>query len=386
MTRIAKSMADPRMTTTPESPRRDGWRVIGAVTPPAALRPRTPCRAAHRAGVRTTFALLALAVAPAGVLAQGQDSTPGERSVLIMAEMLPGLYDNSSQAMFDVRRGLPEADRHARTTVRITRVNAPAFGEYVFLWVTETGPDGAKQRGYRLATLTAGPGADDVTLRHYFRMQGEIRAEELATLKPADLRRTEGCDYVFRRRADHFRGLQGPKACRFEWEGQQVYTDNEISLAREGLWMHDHKYVIRTGRRITGVASGEPYALERARVFHCYADVPGVGGGRAIPFRRYDGITLHDKGDTHWLRTEETPPREVGLRLEAVSWPILNERGGNFNRDSLVLYVLQRAPDGRTESVAYAFTDPEATRIGHNLKWILVNCALTPRDQARPEM
>jgi hypothetical protein len=65
---------------------------------------------------------------------------------------------------------------------------------------------------------------------------------------------------------------------------------------------------------------------------------------------------------------------------------VLNEKGGNFNRDSLVLYAMEKLPDGSVKEHGYAFTDPAATRIGNNLKWMLVNCAMTRRDLARPEM
>lgn len=323
-------------------------------------------------------------------LAQGQDSTPGERNLLVMAELLPGEYDNANQAYFDGRRRLPEADRHPRVHTSITRVTAPAFGSHVFLWVNTTATASGPQRSFRIATLEAGPAADEVTMRHYLRMEGEIREAELASLRPTDLQRTDGCDYFFKRRADHFRGMQRPRACRFTWQGQRVYTDNEIQLSPTSLWFVDHKYVVGTDRRITGVASGEPFWLERARQFHCYADIPGVGGGRDIPFERYDGIVLHDKGGSHWFRTRPTPNepevREIGLSLQAVTWHVLNERNGNFNRNSLVLYVLERLADGSIKEHGYAFTDPAAERIGNNLKWMLVNCAITPRDQARPEM
>lgn len=331
-----------------------------------------------------------LALASTGVHAQGQDSTPGERNLLIMAELLPGEYDNANQAYFDGRRQLPEADRHPRIHTTITRVMAPAFGPYAFLWVNTTTTPSGPQRSYRIATLEAGPAADEVTMKHYLRMEGEIREDELTTLRPADLQRTEGCDYFFKRRADHFRGAQRTRSCIFRWEGQRVYTDNEIQLSPTSLWFVDNKYVIGTDRRITGVASGEPFWLERARLFHCYADIPGVGGGRDIPFQRYDGIVLHDKGGSHWFRTRPTPTepevREIGLSLQSVTWHVLNEKNGNFNRNSLVLYALERLSDGSIKEHGYAFTDPAAERIGHNLKWMLVNCAITPRDQARPEM
>jgi hypothetical protein len=346
----------------------------------------------HRTTLLAALALsAALPLSPSPVHAQGQDSTAGERNLRIMVELLPGLYDNANQASFDGRRKLPAADRHARTSTTITRIDAPAFGRHAFLWVNRTETPQGTVTSSRIATLAAGPGSDEVTMRHYLRMSGDIRPEELATLTPADLRRTEGCDYHFERRAEHFRGLQRPKACRFEWEGQPVYTDNEISLSRGDLFVHDHKYRVKDGQRITGVASGDPYWLERARIFHCYADVPGVGGGVDVPFERFDRFTLHDKGGVHWFRSTAYPERglaarDIGLTLRAVTWHVLNEANGNFNRDSLVLSVMEKLPDGSVKEHGYAFTDPDAERIAINLKWMLGNCAMTPRDQAKPEM
>jgi hypothetical protein len=346
----------------------------------------------HRTALLAALALsAALPLSPSPVHAQGQDSTAGERNLRIMVELLPGLYDNANQASFDGRRKLPAEDRHARTSTTITRIDAPAFGRHAFLWVNRTETPQGTVTSSRIATLAAGPGSDEVTMRHYLRMSGDIRPEELATLTPADLRRTEGCDYHFERRAEHFRGLQRPKACRFEWEGQPVYTDNEISLSRGDLFVHDHKYRVKDGQRITGVASGDPYWLERARIFHCYADVPGVGGGVDVPFERFDRFTLHDKGGVHWFRSTAYPERglaarDIGLTLRAVTWHVLNEANGNFNRDSLVLSVMEKLPDGSVKEHGYAFTDPDAERIAINLKWMLGNCAMTPRDQAKPEM
>jgi len=350
----------------------------------------------HDAAMRYTTLLIIGAVLCSTLcgpraLAQGQDSTPGERNLRVMAELLPGLYDNVNQSYFDGRRKLPQADRHPRMSTTITRIEAPAFGRYVFLWVNRSETDKGPSMSWRIGTLSAGPGADEVSLRHYFRMQGEITPAEFATLRPADLRRTEGCDYFFKRRADHYRGLQGAKSCKFEWDGEQVYTDNEISLSPTSLWFHDHKWVIKTGKRISGVASGEPFWLERARVFHCYADVPGVGGGVDVPFERFDNILLNDKGGTHWFRSSAVPARglesrEIALNLRAVTWHVLNEANDYFNRNSLVLSVLERLPDGSIKEHGYAFTDPDAERIAINLKWMLGNCAITPRNEARPQM
>ena len=116
--------------------------------------------------------LLLAALAPSAALAQGQDSTAGERNLRIMAELLPGVYDNANQAYFDGSRKLPLEDRHARMSTTITRVEAPAFGRYAFLWVNRTDTPQGSVTSSRIATLAAGPGSDEVTLRHYLRMSG----------------------------------------------------------------------------------------------------------------------------------------------------------------------------------------------------------------------
>jgi hypothetical protein len=324
-------------------------------------------------------------------MAQGQDSTPGERNLPVMAELLPGIYDNANQAYFDKRRGLDEADRHIRLNAEIRRIDAPAFGSHAFLWIYRYKSADEEKSSYRIATLESSSDDNNATdaevvMRHYLRMEGEISEDELATLKPEELRRTEGCDYYFKRAGNHFHGAQREKTCRFEWGGEEVHAQNFIQLSETDLRFVDHKYSIESAKRVTGVASGEPYWLERARLFHCYADIPGVGGGRDIPFERYEGFSLHDKGGTHWFTTRDEDQREIGIVLQSVTWHVLNEKNGNFNRDSLVIYALEKMDDGSVKDHGYAFTEPGATRIGNNMKWMLVNCAVTPRDQARPEM
>lgn len=337
----------------------------------------------HR--VQGLLATAALALA-AAAHAQGQDSTPAERHRLVLAELLPGTYDNVNQYYFDRRRALPAPEQHERMRTTITRIAAPAFGEFAFLWVNRRGPAESATTSWRIATLELAPAPGTVVMRHYFAAADAPLPSDPTALAPDALRSTPGCEYEFVRRADHYVGRQRSRACRFEWEGRPVYTDNEIQVARSSLWWHDHKYEASGGRRITGVASGEPFWLERARLFHCYADVPGVGGGRAEPFERFDGLELYDKGDVAWFRSTRGEPREIGVSLQAVTWHVLNERNGEFNRDSLVLSVREKLASGAVEERGYAFAAPSADRIGVNLKWMLANCALVPRSAARPEL
>lgn len=324
------------------------------------------------------------------VQAQGQDSTPAQRYLRVLAQLLPGVYDNANQNYFDRRRQLAEADRHARMHLEVSSITAPRLGEHVFLWTTTVTVDDKTRTSYRLVSLSADGPDDAVVMTHFFdrerRIDSAVADQTLAALRADELTSTPGCEYYLKRRAESFRGQQRGRACQFDWEGQRVYTSNTIEWSREDAFINDHKVVLDTGERISGVASGEPYWLERARTFSCFVDVPGVGGGRDEVFERYDGISLHDKGGSHWLKTRGDNPQQIGVALQSVSWHVLNENNGNFNRDSLVVYVMERLADGTVKEHGYGFTEPNAERIGINLKWMLVNCALVPPGQAQPQM
>jgi hypothetical protein len=267
---------------------------------------------------------------------QGADSTPAERSLRIIAELLPGHYSNANQVYFDGRRGLDQGRRHAPLELVVTGNDggpAPTFtwrtGDEVLRLVlgTDSGdPDHVQARFYRQAPA----GWED----------RPVRVFKLA------------------RAAESFAGAAA--------------DGHRLQLSRRELWLDR--------------GDGTPDRLERSRPFHCYVDMPGVGGGRALPFERYDDIQLHDQGGEHWFTSRDAERRRLGIRLLAVNWHVLNEGNGDFNRNSLVLYVSEQLGDGTVKEHGYAFTAPEADRIGLNLKWLLVNCAMTPRSAARPEL
>lgn len=297
----------------------------------------------------TGFWGCALAWNTGAALAQGQDSTPGERNLLIISELLPGIYSNANQALFDARRQVSDENRHARKEFRIARIAGGAGGEHVF---SLEGDVGGETVNYR---MSLNPGPDDMEL-----------SATLSRETGGNWQAIEDCALVFRRRADHYDS-------RARGEGCAATGIAGMQVSRNEIWIQSD-------------AKPEPYWYERAREFHCYADLPGVSGGRDIPFERYDDIILHDKGATHWFTTRDETKRQIGLTLQAITWHVLNENNGNFNRNSLVLYASEKMEDGSVKSHPYTFTQPDAERIGYNLRWMLVNCAITPRDKARPEM
>lgn len=304
-----------------------------------------------------------LAFASAGpVFAQGEDSTPTERDVLVLAELLTRVYDNYNQVYFDRRIGYPENERHDRIELRVDRVGGPdsmllAFREFSggdYSALTRAGalalsPD--NERGASRMEVWNRPveGLDPMA-------EGAGVSERPEA--PPD------CVVYWTREAAQFRG----KA-----EGECAAWADKSLLGEQQMWLdapggRDHP--------------GGTYKLHAARMMSCYIDIPGVSGGRDEEYRRYDNLQVHDRGGG--ARITHTDGREIGLRLSNVDWP-LNNYSDVFTRDVLVLYVLEYLEDEIT-SHGYVFTEPDTERIGINLYWMLSYCYMESNKNIRPFM
>lgn len=277
--------------------------------------------------------VVASSLAAAGVHAQGQDSAPYERDIQVIDAMLAGLYSNANQSYFDRRTG--REPRHAALTVEIERSADSRF------------------------EVSAGP-ANGGARTYSWTLEADRRRGAVVMLSEA----ADGsqCTLVWSRSAAEFHA-RADGACS---SGDPV----EVVLSKRQLWVS-----------FADEPAGD-YRLHRARAFECYADIPGVGGGRDEPYDRYPGLELHDQGGSAWFTSKEG--RRLGISLLLVDWPINNYEGA-FARDSLVVYLSEELDDGRKE-LGYAFTVPDADRIGINLKWILVNCYMQSNESVTPFM
>ena len=270
-------------------------------------------------------------------LAQGQDTTPWSRDLQVIEVMLPGFYSNANQAYFDGRR----------------KVDDPQSRHNLLI---ETADNGFH------ATLSAPDGSVISNQRWSLAEDDQRQAVRMdvsdATGKPL-------CPVWWTRDAAQFSATSDPECA----EG--IDSPGALALGEQQMWW--------TPRG----ASEAAVKLHRARQFTCYADIPGVGGGRDIPYTRYDNLSLHDQGAETWF--VEKDGRNLGLRLFNVDWPI-NNYDGYFTRDSLVIYVIERLDDGSTKEHGYAFTLPEANRIGINLKWLLASCFMSSGKVDTPTM
>ncbi len=286
--------------------------------------------------------LALLALLPATALAQGTDQPPAQRDLMVIGEWLgratdePRHYDSIEQAYFEARRIKPgssekDAVKNPRRSFVTTRVAGDAL-------TYDVERDGRTER-WKLTVDTDG---------------NAVRVAR----GNADPR----CDVLLRREAGQFSGRTSPGCVK----------PGGLLVADGAIWEGDG----------TDTAAWTRY--RRARLFQCFVDVPGVGGGRAVPYKRFGPFPVFDQGGSVRFTTHETPPRTLEVKLRNVAWGY-NNAPGQFTRNSLTMYISEIDASGKATESAYVFGEPTAQRIGVNLKHLLANCAMVPLERAKPE-
>mgnify|MGYP000477385418 FL=1 len=276
--------------------------------------------------VGTALGLALTICLPTTSWAQGQDSATWSRDRQVIEALLPGFYSNANQAYFDGRRQVPQPQNRYNLSIE-------ASAEPHVFNATRTSTEGAVISTQRWSLFD-----DD--------------AKEAVRMEIDDTQAGSQCPVWWTRDAAQFSAAADADCA--EDPGSPI----TLSLAQQQLWWSSRN-------------NDSAIKLHRSRAFTCYADIPGVGGGRDEPYTRYDNLSLHDQGAETWFTDKDG--RTLGLRLFNVDWPI-NNYEGYFTRDSLVIYVVEKFDDGTTKEHGYAFTLPEANRIGINLKWLLASC------------
>ena len=299
--------------------------------------------------------------APPAPLAAG----PLERDLRALVEMFQGDWDNAEQVGFAEELGFPADAPPTRRHVTIRRVEAPGLGPLVLKldeYRNNDPTDQGRQRFYALAV-----DADQRAIRmDSFTPPGDRLAPDanLASLTPATLRRNPGCETLWRRSADQFIGWIEDGACSVRTNaGTTLAIGAEIVLSEDQLWMTE---TVRDteGRDVTPDEPDAPVQYRRATAFTCWIAVPRQAPQEGWFFAR--DLTIHDQGGEVWITTDETTRRTFGFGMRNVRWPT------GQNADALTLYVHDQrgAP-----AISYAWANPDATRIGINLRTLQGSCS-----------
>lgn len=287
-----------------------------------------------------------------------------------LSEWFAGEWDNQAQVVAEQEQGgVAPAARHERVHALFLPVSVPAIGGSVF-FARQTLDDDPKRlfrlRLYRFAVDRQGGAIrlDQYSFADEARWKDAHRKpESLAALTQEELRYAPDCAVWFRwdGQAEEFTGSTREGACRIASErlGQAVIVEDRLQLGADHLWILSRARD-ETGRLVYGNAEGVPHKQQRVRWFSGLVAV-----NRAGPAARPE--------DHEFLTLREVVLHSEGRRLPLV-WSDGRRSGWSVQLvRSLVrgeaLLALNLIDDATGRTLAYAWTDPSARRIGLNLRW-----------------
>lgn len=161
-----------------------------------------------------------------------------------LAEWLPGRYDNVEQAT----AAGATAQRHESLAVVIVPVYAPALGERVFYSQEMAADDARRVLGQRLLAFEA---AGQGIVQRVYLLEDPLRWRDghsnpdlFKALVPDDVRPLGGCELIWKKDGERFRGANDPARCRAVSRagGGSVSIESRAELGPGDLAMSDRAY------------------------------------------------------------------------------------------------------------------------------------------------
>lgn len=121
---------------------------------------------------------------------------------------------------------------------------------------------------------------------------------------------------------------------------------------------------------ISKLPDGRTSTLRRARPVTCWESVPKLQKKLDGSDDRYfvSNPNIHDQGARVQFGGAEVGTKPVVLRMRNVIWP------SGTNKPSLLLYG--HTPESPERAEAHNWADPDAKRVGINLRWMQASCTV----------
>ena len=327
-----------------------------------------PADPARRARASTLLAvLLWLAAFGAVESAAAAPADRAEADVDALYRRWPGVYDDREQTIFDARdESTLGAGTDRRVRTRVAPVVLPWLGTHVLYLEELLRDEPATPRRQLLLELlpereagAATVRVRQLTLREPARWRG-MGADELGALGAQDVETMSGCDLLFTREGDQFRGGTVGRGCLEGTRAARGYVDYRMLLGPALYWYRTRVLQLTDDALVAEIVGYDWFELHQARLYACRVSWAARGAGGLAPLATFD---VHDQGGRARFGTPDG--RSFAIELHSGDWPF------DPNRDALILTVRELGGQGRVVS---SWTELDAPEIQAQLDSLEVRC------------
>lgn len=319
----------------------------------------------------TLAAAFILAMPAAAQNTESPDARILKRDFARMMEWFPGVYDNQEQVYFEDEMEVPEDIRHGRIHHIFAPVKLKNFPGRTFY--IQQSQDGDPSNIYRQRIYSFAPDFEENAIRLTIYapkdakklVDAHLDPKKLKGLRPSQFTTYDGCDVFWKAQSSYFHGYMKEGACRVESKrsGKTLVITDDLQLSENEIWIRDQAEDA-DGNYVFGNKAGVHHKNRKARPFKCWLSIKKEDGS----FTFDNDLKIHDQGGRVWVDAVAGAHGKVGIKMRNVVWPY------GRNRPSLVLYVYKG--EDQDKAVSYAWANPEADRIGINLRFVQGSCTL----------
>ncbi len=290
-----------------------------------------------------------------------------EDDMKLFATWFEGRFDNFAQYYNDkdTKAEFPHDNIHSI----FKKVDLPNIGKNVFFVQQYLDGDEAKVYRQRLYNFTVNKQEKALQLTIYtFDDEKKYRDSHLDPTKlngltPANLATTNGCEVYWKlsESRDKFLGYMKKDGCKVvsKRSGKTIIIGDDLVLTKDEIWINDQAKD-EQGNYVFGNKANIHSKLKRVRWFEGWTSILKSGEtpmtNKDFAPEDYDGkskILIHDQGGTVKLNDK------YSLQLAQ-----LQHKSGVW---VLTFSVIELASG---KKVAYSWTNPEAEKLGINLRWV----------------
>lgn len=295
------------------------------------------------------------------------------KEMLLMMKWFEGRFDNYAQT-FEEKESKAEFP-HERIHSIFSRVNLPAIGENVFYVQQFMDGDETKIYRQRLYVFTPNKKEKAIELKIYTFadektvLNAHLDKTKLNGLTLDKLESPKGCEVYWRlnKAGDKFEGSMKKDACKVvsKRSGKTLIITDDLFLTKDEIWINDQAKD-EQGNYVFGNRANIHHKLKRVRIFEGWTAVLKSGStemiGQDAPTDDWTGqrnLMIHDQGGMI----------KINDKFSAQLAQLTHRNGTKV----MTLKIIENATG---KAVAYTWTNPEAERIGINLRWVQVGFTL----------
>ncbi|QLG45008.1 chromophore lyase CpcT/CpeT [Costertonia aggregata] len=325
-----------------------------------------------------TFPILAVISLQASLASAPFDfGDPNVRDLGLIAKWFEGEFDNDEQLWVEGRSDWwGKADeKHGRIHAIHKRIKADSIGKYVFYIEEYMDNDPTKVGRQRIVSFESmGEKNPGIVMKLYFLkeadkylMASETHEAMLANMTKDALFGLDGCDVIFQRVGQQFHGSMREKACQFGKGDELRYSVHDMIVSENEYWRVDRTFLVKDDSFFKGHPNAEPHKMRKAKVYTC--DVSFYEKAYYLPSEKdknYKDLKVHDQGGTaHVLNPVDGKTYFVQLRNK--EYPFYDLSDSDF-------FFLRFKEEGAQASLALAFAEPNAKKIGFQMNWASAVC------------